>query len=80
MAAKDKSFQFDFNGEYFDVAEHTRIAYKIEDGRLVYVFFEEVEGGVTVTELVQKENEDPIELQRTGWQSIFENFKLHCGE
>lgn len=75
MAAKDGSVSFDFSGQYFDVVPHERIAYKMDDGRLAYVFFEESEGQTVVTELVQAETENPIDMQQQGWQAILDNFK-----
>ena len=37
--------------------------------------FEEVEGGVKVTETFDADNEYPEGMQREGWQSILERFK-----
>jgi uncharacterized protein YndB with AHSA1/START domain len=77
MAAKDGSNSFDFEGTYTEVREQQLIAYVMSDGRKVVVNFEEVEGGVRVTESFDREFENPVEMQRTGWQSILNNFKTY---
>ena len=79
MSAKDKSVSFDFNGTYTDIIAHEKIAYKIEDGRTVEVTFkQEADGQVLVTETFEAETENPIEMQREGWQAILENFRCVC--
>ena len=77
MRAVDKSEGFDFNGVYTEVTPNKSIAYTIEGGRIVTVSFEEVDGGVHVTETFEMENENTEELQRNGWQSILNNFKQY---
>jgi uncharacterized protein YndB with AHSA1/START domain len=75
MAAKDKSVSFDFGGTYTNVEENKLIEYMMSDGRKVRVVFES-EGGLTnVIETFDPENENPIEMQRGGWQAILTNFK-----
>lgn len=78
MAAKDGSASFDFNGIYTIVEEHAHIAYTMEDGRTVRVDFLATNGGVTVTETFEMENENSEEMQRAGWQAILEQFKKHA--
>lgn len=77
MAAKDGSTRFDFTGTYTDIKEHKRIAYDMTDGRHVDVTFAETPNGVRVTETFDPEQENTIEMQRAGWQTILENFKKH---
>jgi uncharacterized protein YndB with AHSA1/START domain len=77
MAAKDKSARFDFTGQYTNVQEHAIIAYDMEDGRHVTVTFEQVPEGTKVTETFDPEQENAVELQRSGWQSMLENFKRY---
>ncbi len=77
MAAKDGSNSFDFEGTYTEVRPYELITYVMSDGRRVRVTFEEVDGGVSVTEVFDPEIENPLELQRTGWQSILNNFKTY---
>ncbi len=77
MTARDKSASFDFGGTYVDVVEHVRIAYTMDDGREVVVEFAETSEGVRVTETFDPENENPVEMQRAGWQAILDNFKKY---
>lgn len=78
MAAKDKSAGFDFGGVYTDVKEHRLIEYKMDDGRRVKVEFAKLPKGVQVTETFEPENTFPKEMQRSGWQTILENFKKYA--
>ncbi len=78
MQAKDGSFGFDFGGTYTAVEEHAHIAYDMADGRHVDVRFEEVDGGVRVTETFDPETENSEEMQRAGWQAILDNFKKYA--
>ena len=77
MAAKDGSFGFDFEGEYTFVKEHEIIEYKLADGRKVKTTFLTSENVVTVSESFDPETENPIEIQKGGWQAILDNFKKH---
>ena len=77
MSAKDKSSSFDFNGVYTDVKVHEIIAYDIEGGRHVTIIFLTKPDGVEVTETFDAEDINSVELQRTGWQAILENFKKY---
>lgn len=80
MEAKDGSEGFDFTGTYTEVVPEERIAYAMDDGRKVEVVFEETEGGTRVTETFDPEDENPIEMQKEGWQSILDNFKRYVEE
>lgn len=77
MEAKDGSMGFDFNGVYSEVKEHELITYVIEDGRKVSITFSPASDGTRVVESFEAENENSIELQRSGWQSIIDNFKKY---
>lgn len=77
MAAKDKSAGFDFAGVYTNVKEHKLIEYNIDDGRHVKVEFEKIPNGVKVTETFEPENTFPVEMQRSGWQAILDNFRKY---
>lgn len=75
MEAKDGSFGFDFEGTYTDVRDHEYIAYVMPDGRKVETNFIQ-NGDVTkVVVVFDPETENPIEMQREGWQTILNNFK-----
>lgn len=77
MAAKDGSAGFDFTGTYTNVKEHELIEYEMDDGRHVRVEFTELPEGVKVIESFEPENENPEEMQRSGWQAILDNFKKY---
>jgi len=67
MEAKDGSFGFDFGGVYDEVITNKLISYTIGDGRKVITVFE-------------AESQNPIEMQRGGWQAILNNFKKYAEE
>ena len=75
MEAKDGSFGFDFSGVYNEVDEHERIVYTLDDGRKVWTTFTKIDGGTELISTFEAENENPIEMQKAGWQSILNSFK-----
>lgn len=77
MAARDGSYSFDFNGVYDDVIFGKKITYTIGDGRKVAVTFTELHEGVKVEETFEAEDNNPLEMQRAGWQAILDNFKRY---
>ncbi len=77
MAAKDKSTSFDFAGVYTVVINHELIEYDMDDGRHVKIEFEELPEGVRITQTFDPENENSEEVQRSGWQTILDNFKKY---
>mgnify|MGYP000853871665 CR=1 FL=1 len=77
MAAKDGSFSFDFGGTYNVVTQHSYIEFTIGDGRKVKINFENNGNSTTVSESFEAENVNPIEMQRSGWQAILDNFKKY---
>ena len=79
MESKDGSAGFDFTGTYTQVVPHKKIAYTMDgaDTRKVIVEFEEFANSTTVIVTFDPEDENPIEMQRSGWQSILENFKKY---
>ena len=78
MEAKDGSYGFDFGGVYNHVSNHETIEYDMADGRHVKVSFEKLDDNKTkVTESFDMENTNPEEMQRSGWQSILDNYKKH---
>ncbi|RZK66841.1 MAG: polyketide cyclase [Pedobacter sp.] len=80
MEAKDGSMGFDFEGIYSNVEEYKLIEYGLGDGRQVKITFEETDGITKVIETFDPENQNPIEMQRDGWQSILDNFKKYTEE
>jgi uncharacterized protein YndB with AHSA1/START domain len=78
MEAKDGSFGFDFAGIYDDVTEHEKITYTMEDGRQATTTFENNNSSTIVTTVFDAENENPVEMQQSGWQAILNNFKKYA--
>ena len=78
MEARDGSIGFDLVGTYDEVVPDERIAYTMGDGRKVVVVFVPEGSGVHVVETAEAEGENPVEMQRTGWQSILNNFKTEA--
>lgn len=77
MEAKDGSMGFEFGGEYTTVKTHELIEYTMADGRKVKIVFSQDGGGTKVTETFDAENQNPVEMQRGGWQAILDNFKTY---
>jgi uncharacterized protein YndB with AHSA1/START domain len=77
MEAKDGSFGFDFAGVYDKVQIQESIAYTIGDGRKVEISFTSNGTETTVVETFEAESQNPIEMQRNGWQAILNNFKKY---
>ena len=78
MEARDGSIGFDFGGTYDEVKIYELIRYTMGDGRKVEILFREKDGETTVTETFDAEDQNSIELQRSGWQSIMDNFKKYA--
>jgi uncharacterized protein YndB with AHSA1/START domain len=76
MEAKDASFGFDFAGTYTAINPEKLIEYAFGD-RTAKVEFIDGENGVTVRVTFEPELENPVEMQRGGWQAILNNFKRH---
>lgn len=77
MEAKDGSFGFDFEGIYDTIKINELIEYTLGDGRKVSIEFAGNGKETKVIESFEPENENPIELQKGGWQAILDNFKKH---
>ena len=78
MEAKDGSFGFDFGGSYDEVSTHQRIAYTMDDGRKVEIDFIKEGGATKVIETFEAESQNPVEMQKEGWQAILNNFKTYA--
>jgi uncharacterized protein YndB with AHSA1/START domain len=77
MEAKDGSFGFEFWGIYDEIKNHELIASTLGDGRKLRVAFSSAGKGTRVVESFEAETENPIEMQKNGWQSILDNFKKY---
>lgn len=78
MSAKDKSASFDFAGVYTNIRNYDLIEYDMSDGRHAKIDFKEISDGVKITTVFDPENENPLEMQHSGWQSILDNFKKYA--
>ena len=77
MEAKDGSFGFDFEATYNEIIVGESYTYTMPDNRVVNVLFNENGNQTEVTIIFDPENENPVELQQQGWQSILDNFKRY---
>lgn len=77
MEAKDGSAGFDFNGVYEKIISKEFISYKMSDGRKVEIRFTQSGNEVTICQIFDAEEENLVEQQRAGWQSILESFKKY---
>lgn len=78
MEAKDGSFGFDFEATYDEVVDQKKIIYTMSDGRKVDNVFEDLGDSTKVTTVFEAEGENPVEMQRDGWQAILNNFKAYA--
>jgi uncharacterized protein YndB with AHSA1/START domain len=76
MEAKDGSMGFDMEVIYSAIEENKLIEYGMGD-RTVSIKFNGNGNTTTVSETFDAESENPIEMQRAGWQAILDNFKKH---
>lgn len=77
MEAKDGSFGFDFEGLYTDVIDLSKISYSMSDGRSVTVEFKTDGDRTNINVVFDAEGENPIDMQREGWQAILNNYKKY---
>ena len=80
MEAKDGSMGFDFFGVYDKVKRNEYIEYTMGDGRKVKVNFKGKGNSTELVESFEAEDQNPVEMQRGGWQSILDNFKKYTEE
>jgi len=77
MEAKDGSFGFDFGAIYDKITTNELIEYTIGDGRKVVINFTKKGNETKIVETFEAEDQNPIEMQRGGWQAILDNFKSY---
>lgn len=78
MEARDGSTGFDFDGVYVKVSYHELIEYVMNDGRKVKIVFKAFDNKVEIVETFEAESIHPVEIQRSGWQAILDNFKNYA--
>ena len=74
MEAKDGSFGFDFKAIYEEIKTGESFSYSFGD-RKATVEFKNLENQTEITIVFDPENENPIEMQKGGWQAILNSFK-----
>jgi len=77
MEAKDGSFGFEFEAIYNEIVVGEKFTYTMPDGRQVDVSFKNEGKQTEVTVIFDPENENPIELQKGGWQAILNSYKTY---
>lgn len=75
MEARDGSEGFDFEGVYDKIISNQQIDYTLGDGRKVKITFMLNGKKTEVIETFEAESINSIDLQRTGWQNIMDNFR-----
>ncbi len=78
MEAKDGSSGFDFEGVYDKIKTNRLIEYTMGDGRKVKIDFSGSGKKTRIVETFETENVHSPDQQRTGWQSILNNFKKYA--
>lgn len=75
MEAKDSSFGFDFEAVYKELEIGKSFTYAFGDREATVEFVDVNDNQTNVIVTFDPENENPIEMQKGGWQSILNNFK-----
>ena len=78
LAAKNGGFSFDYSGVYTVVQEPRLLEFDLDDARHVKVEFTATPEGVKVVETFEAESQNPVEMQRGGWQAFLDNFKKYA--
>ena len=78
MEAKDGSMGFDFGGTYDEVKINELISYTLDDARKVSVTFSTIGKETQIIETFEAEDQNPVGMQREGWQAILDNFKTYA--
>ena len=76
MEAKDGSFGFDFETIYTEIQDGKQFSSEF-GGRTATVQFNDLGSQTEVVITFDPENENPVEMQRDGWQAILDNFKKY---
>ena len=77
MEAKDGSMGFDFWGTYTKINTNEHLETTMGDGRMWNTMFEPSGNTTKVIEVFEAENENSVDMQKMGWQSILNNFKSY---
>jgi uncharacterized protein YndB with AHSA1/START domain len=74
MEAKDESSGFEFEAIYDEIKTGKSFTYSFAD-RTVNVELKDLDKQTEIIVEFDPENENPLEMQRQGWQAILDNFK-----
>lgn len=77
MESKDGTMGFDFAGRNIKIEKYKLIRYLLQDGRRVDVRFKVEDGKVIVSEDFEAQSNNTIDIEKSGWQSILDNFKAY---
>lgn len=77
MAAKDGSFSFEFGGTFTKVDTNKALDYTLGDGRKVWITFSGNSNETKIVETFEPEGQNPVEMQKGGWQAILDSFKKY---
>lgn len=73
MEAKDGSMGFDFAGTYTKIVDRSLLAYEF-GGRAAEITFAQDDDAVKVSVMFEPETQNPVDMQRAGWQAILDSF------
>lgn len=77
MEAKDGSFGFDLEAFYSELNLGNHFTYVMPNGREIKVVFINENGVTEVHITFDGDDENPIDMQKAGWQAILNNFKAY---
>lgn len=77
MEARDGSFGFDFEANYTSIEKNKSFTYEF-GGRIATVNFNPMGAETEIIVTFDPETQNPIEMQKVGWQAILNNFKNYC--
>ena len=80
MEAKDGSFGFDFEAIYDEIVDGEESTYTMPNGRQASVAFKANDNQTEVEVTFDPEDQNPLEMQKNGWQAILNNFKKYTEE
>lgn len=76
MEAKDGSFGFDFEAIYDEIKWGQSFTYSFGD-RKATVELKGLDKQTEIMVVFDPEDENPVEIQKGGWQAILDNFKTY---
>ncbi|MEC9103320.1 MAG: SRPBCC domain-containing protein, partial [Pseudomonadota bacterium] len=64
---------------YDEITPGQSFTYTLEDGRKVTTTFAPEGDGTRVITTFDAEDQNPVDMQRDGWQAILDNFAAYAG-